>query len=235
MTDEGDTVFASFTDSDGKSVTLYGDEIKTPESVLTPVKGKAFAGWLSKDKKLLVAPGTTIKLDKNVEFDALYINFEQLYGAAVSYGDKTTLKFTAYVENDQLNSLKKLVGSVDLGMEIGKSGESTSSKKSTKTALGSSGKLYFYGVTDEINKEDFNKDFIAQAYIDITYSDGTTRRVYAQNDADANVRSVARIAKAALSDISDSEDSVYKYKTSEGKFSPYSEDERKHLLEKAES
>lgn len=165
-----------------------------------------------------------------------------LAGAAVSTvkGEPAKLRFDSVVRLDTFTSLAATYGNnFKFGTLIVKSSalsENTQMTKDDLIALGAkdvkSDLLYYtddfavLGASIEVAAADYGTDYTAVAYMEVKTQDGKTHVYYS---ADTAERSVDTVARAAMKDLKSEANDVYKYKTSNGKYSRFDADERKAL------
>jgi len=159
-----------------------------------------------------------------------------LSGASVStVAGAAKLRFDSVVRLDTFTSLAATYGAnFKVGMLIIDSSKvSKDTDLTDKSALMAAGavdvksNLLYY--TDDfavlgsaIEVTEYDKEYTAVAYMEVTTADGVTHTYYSINAAE---RSVAMVANSALKDTKSAQDEVYQYET-DGKYSRFTAEER---------
>ena len=193
----------SFTDKDGNVTESFynGEAIVLPETVVAP-EGQVFIGW-ENNGKIYPAGYQVEDISGDMSFTPKYVEFEMTKGASVRLDDPTGIRFQAKVANETYENLVATYGAenVKLGMRIIRGGthyvdisvENYNVRDIDEVAV-----LVYNGVVANINADNYQVEYEGKAYIEITYADGTTSRIYAV--ANDNVRSIAEVAKSACED-----------------------------------
>ncbi len=164
-----------------------------------------------------------------------------LDGAAISTADGVaSIRFDSVVRLDTFTSLAATYGSnFKFGTLIIKSSdlkEDTAMTKDALLALGAKdvkSELLYHtddfavlGATLDLTAEDYGTEYTAVAYMEVKTDDGEIHTYYS---IDVTERSAAIVASAAMKDLQNEKDDVYKYQVKSGKYSRFSDAERKVL------
>lgn len=165
-----------------------------------------------------------------------------LAGAAVSTvkGQPTKLRFDSVIRLDTFTSLAATYGNnFKFGTLIIKSSLLSADTEMTKESLVALGAkdvksdLLYYtddfavlGAAIQVAAADYGTDYTAVSYMEVVTQDGKTHVYYSGDTAE---RSVDTVARAAMKDLKSEQDDVYKYKMSNGKYSRFTDAERKVL------
>lgn len=241
------TITSNLTVKDTDDNTLK--TVKTTKTVGTYVyylpelsrPGKVFVGYVSSEGGLYPA-GYAYQYDQNdtsLTFTAVFIDFAMFNSASVRMAEPTGLRFSTQIDSTQYKYLTDNNATVQLGTLIAKASDITTDgvvdyslltkecnvKKlnvvSTVQKTAQNGYTQFNAAVVELSEGLYSADFVARAYMTVTYADGSTQTVYAI--VDDNARSVAGVAEKALSDVCQLKTSGYSYEV-DGGYSPYSED-----------
>ncbi len=184
----------------------------------------------------LLQVGDTITVTEATEIIALVGAFQMEDGASIRTDVPTGMRFTSELSNDVYEYLTAKGGV--LGTLIAKADDITSgttvdyslltpsanlTKLDIKNTVGSvkDGNYVFKGVIVSIDESHYDWFFAARAYFTVTYADGATETFYTNGTS----RSVAFVAKEAYNDRNETKEGEYQNLTTEGDYSPYTEDE----------
>lgn len=185
---------------------------------LTGDSSKNFAGWKVKSESatMLLPSGAALTVLGDITVSPVYLELELLRGAAVKLDlNNTTLRFTMAADAKALIAVTDIVGAknVNYGMIFcessyaesfppavlfkighGYTREASLSSDSTATTL------YYDCDTNVISASDYKTSYSASGYIDITYTNNETIRLFTDFSFGDNSRSVKQVATAALAD-----------------------------------
>ena len=171
-----------------------GDSIVLPTS-----EDASFAGWVGSDGTLYPSGGTVL-LQSDVTYTALFPDFELLDGAAVSTaGTLPHLRFDAVIAEDDFFQLSPH-GEVIAFLKRNFVPTSEPLETAQASVKGASGKLWkkFTVQTPTLSYGEYNDVFEVQFALQITYTDGSTKTVFA--DGIPSPRTVRQVAQSALTD-----------------------------------
>ena len=186
------------TEGDSTTEAAYGDTYT--------VNGDATYGYYYNEEMYKKGDGLTVK--DNINLEAVNtLNLSILNGAGIRKADPYGMRFQTTVTSDNYKAVNEqkaikegmLITTKDLYEKNGNVLEKESNY--TKLDIANNG---WYGENESaktntycgsvvnIKEENFARGFIANAYVTITYKDGTTTTVYSDNMSDT--RSVAQVA-----------------------------------------
>ena len=211
------------------SVTLQnenGEEVATEsviegETYTLPTSNIAnFVAWKIGGK--LYKPGTEIAVTEDLTVKAVCLDFTMEEGASIRIASTAQyhggLRFVVKVNTAQLSALGATVYGFVLPTDS-ISGEFDKTDATNATVLENSvtdGNYTVYYITlTNVLYSNYNREFSAMAYIDITLADDTTLTVQTSYDEEKNSRSIYEVAVRAYNDTEE--------------YSKYSEQEKKVL------
>lgn len=170
--------------------TVYADgaAVKLPECPLPD-----FVGWLGSDGSFLPA-GATVVMQSDLTYTAQTLAFHKLSGAALSLGKvPVSLRFSAVLEKDtyQILSDKDLLRICARINADGKTSE-------VSVAQLTPGETYVKCDADTPGITDIGKEYSADFYVELLYTDGSERVLFATGEECK--RSASFVANAALND-----------------------------------
>lgn len=163
---------------------------------------KNFIGWQYNGQLYLENDRVDFKSNQSIK--AVCIDYQMVNGASIRVSQSAEgfggLRFSFKVNTEQFNAVKNNVkvygmimptdmieGDFDLG--------ETTPKELTKSLVKNDGYTYFNMVLTNILLSNYNREFSAKAYFEITYSDGTTKVFETEYNPQNHSRSVYSIAK----------------------------------------
>lgn len=161
------------------------------------VAGKVFVGWETDSK--LYSNSSELTLNADVVFNAVYVSFNMGKGASIRLDEPTGIRFITYLNSADFDAVKALVGvdKVSLGVRVVR-GDNTSLEIAANNTLVKGENIIFNGVIKNLTKDYYTVTYTGAGFIDITYSDNTTGRIYA--NANDNTRTIAQVAQAVIED-----------------------------------
>lgn len=161
------------------------------------VAGKVFVGWETDSK--LYSNSSELTLNADVIFDAVYVSFNMEEGASIRLTDPTGIRFITCLNSADLDAVKALVGAehVSLGIRVVR-GDNKSLEIAANNTIQEGENIVFNGVIKNLTKDYYTVTYTGTGFMDITYSDNTTGRIYA--NANDNTRTIAQVAQAAIED-----------------------------------
>ncbi len=161
------------------------------------VQGKVFVGWETDSK--LYSNTSELSLSKDVVFNAVYVSFNMGEGASIRLDEPTGIRFITYLNSADLDAVKALVGAdkVSLGVRVVR-GDSKSLEIAASNTLQKGEDIIFNGVIKNLTKDFYTVTYTGTGFMDITYSDNTIGRIYANSND--NTRTIAQVAQAAIED-----------------------------------
>ena len=182
------------------STPVYSYSAGTPFP-LPALPETGFVGWLTPSGELLPA-GATVRPMEDVIYEAIYLEYEQLDGAAlIPTEDGACLRFFAAVDATSYDRLLAIAPAVTLCATVDARGETLLAELSLRERFTAFGKSWYTTVTDSasVTREDASVLHTAAFYVNVTYSNGATRVISAKA-TEENTRSVLSVATAALAD-----------------------------------
>ncbi|MBR2312571.1 MAG: hypothetical protein IKA46_04705 [Clostridia bacterium] len=214
------------------------------------INADSCVGWQAKTEGgnifLLVGATYTYEAGENKSFSPVYLDLETHEAALVLDGADTGICFTTKIMNKEWEKLATLAPDVTHGTLIFTASDmSATGGTLTHAALQQAGKEpvdipadgMFVNVAEQtcftstltaISDVLGSKSYTAVGYVKITCIDGSVRYVYANSKTCS--ASAVLLARAALSDLSDTQDGTYQYAAGD-KFSPYNNEEQAKLAE----
>ena len=161
------------------------------------VAGKVFVGWETDSK--LYSNSSELTLNADVVFNAVYVSFNMGEGASIRLDEPTGIRFITYLNSADFDAVKALVGvdKVSLGVRVVR-GDNKSLEIAANNTLVKGENIIFNGVIKNLTKDYYTVTYTGAGFMDITYSDNTTGRIYA--NANDNTRTIAQVAQAAIED-----------------------------------
>ena len=170
------------------------------DSIVLPTTDDAsFAGWVGSDGTLYPSGGRVI-LQSDVTYTALFPDFAHLDGAAVSTAeDSPNLRFYAVMADDDFFQLSPH-GEVVAFLKRNSVQASETLDAAQSSVVGASGKHWkkFTVETPDLTPTEYTDLFEVQFALQITYTDGSTKIVFAQGDP--SPRTLKQVAQSALAD-----------------------------------
>ncbi|MBQ8885645.1 MAG: hypothetical protein IJY62_04710 [Clostridia bacterium] len=175
-----------------------GEGIKMPTAPAA-AEGKVFIGWQA-NGKLYPSDYVLTSASENMTFEAVYIDFGMKDGASVRVTAPTGIRFRAELVKADYEALVALVGeeNVTLGMRVVRGGTAYLDIEAINTAemtIGEAEHVIYNGVIVNIDKANYETAYCGTGYVEITYADGSSARIYAV--AGDNTRTVAEVAREA--------------------------------------
>lgn len=166
-----------------------------------------FAGWCGSDGSFLPAGGEVLLGEENLTYSAVFLDFRQLSGAALTFENKAApaLRFSAVLREDSYQVLAALPDTaISLYATLVQNGVASArpiplSVSNTVTARGErwvSAEL----LTPSVTKETVDTLFRAEFYVRLSYTNGETLTLQAVGTP--SPRTPRQVATAALSDTS---------------------------------
>ena len=197
MWDSGGGIRPSFSVRDTGCVGWYCGISKVVFDVQeqAPVQtGKVLVGY-AKDGKLYSSAYVAANAG---EYEEVFVDFGMKDGASIRLEDPTGIRFRSELVKADYDAVVAYVGAanVKLGMRVVRGGTSYLDIPASNTAveaIESVDHVVFNGVIINIAKENYNVTYCGTGYMDVTFEDGATERIYAV--AGDNTRTVAQVAK----------------------------------------
>ena len=192
------TYTATFKNGDETVKTFVAEDGSVIEMAEAAVaEGKVFAGWENDGK--LYSVDSILTLTQDITFNAVFVEFAN-GGASIRLSEPTGLRFAAELNEEDFNNLKTIVGENKLSLGFRFEREDNKSLEiSVVNKLVKNGYICFNGVIWNLTSAFYNVKYTGMAFIDITYADNLTDRLYA---SDAKTRSISEVAQATLDDSS---------------------------------
>ena len=195
------------------TVSIDGTEKQYEEgaTIAVPADGQ---GYYNVTKKEAYAPGTELTVNENMTLKSIKLSVTMTKGASIRLAAPTGLRFQTTVESgngiavDDILDLK--TGTVTTGtlittLALYKDNGKTLTKKSTYTVLDIKNDGWFNNGTStetgkfcgsiiKIQKENYDRPFIAVGYATINYSNGDPKTVYA-DVTENNAKSIKYVAE----------------------------------------
>ena len=227
---------ASFTltlHSGGEPAVLSGASSYTLPTPNAPA-GKVFAGWTAQG--VFLPAGATFAAAGDTALTALFVEISTQTGANLRVTDGFGLRFLTHISRSDLNALAACT-TVGYGTLIAPADYvSAAGGVLTPEALAAAGKTKylditaksFFEETDAVStvagsivqllSKNYCRDFMGAGYLSVTYTNGTSGRIYA---APANGSCLYTLACAAHCDRTAAADTTHTVATGNG-YSPYS-------------
>jgi len=178
-----------------------------------------FVGWETKknSKRILCMENSSYEIQEDMEFKAVWIDFQMLTGASIKLSKPTGIRFSSRISTESYNNIKELSQSISFGTVICPTDYLDDINCFTTQKLSEKNKGYldiplkvwfdenddfkeFTGVITNVKEKNYDRDFSARSYISIKYSNGSECRFYSAFDKKNNSRSISRVANAAVKD-----------------------------------
>ena len=194
---------------------------KNTECSLAANAASAFVGWEADG--VLYQAGQTIALaETDLTLTAFVLDFTLEEGAAIrlaSTADESGIRFTAYINEAELNKLLSYVADVQYGMLIMPNDylngnmPNLTDFEAGKTVLQLpgeisetvSGYIIFRGAMKKLFTQNYGRDFAGRGYMIITLHSGETITIYTPFNTKDNVRSVKTVALKFKADTAEYE------------------------------
>lgn len=176
----------------GISKVTFNVKQTTPEEL-----GQVLVGYAADGKLYSKAYAAA---NVGVAFEEVYADFGMKDGASVRLEEPTGLRFRAEFVKADYDNLVALVGAenVKLGMRVVRGGTAyldIEAKNTVVSEIDNVAHVVFNGVIVNIAAANYQVNYCGTGYVDVTFADGATERIYAV--AGDNTRTVAQVAKAA--------------------------------------
>lgn len=176
----------------GISKVTFNVKQTTPEEL-----GQVLVGYAADGKLYSKAYAAA---NVGVAFEEVYADFGMKDGASVRLEEPTGLRFRAEFVKADYDNLVALVGAenVKLGMRVVRGGTAyldIEAKNTVVSEIDNVAHVVFNGVIVNIAAANYQVNYCGTGYVDVTFADGVTERIYAV--AGDNTRTVAQVAKAA--------------------------------------
>ncbi len=157
-----------------------------------------FAGWLGSDGSFLPS-GASIEATADITYTALFLELEQLEGAALSLlPEEPYLRFFALLREDHYNALIRESGRLKLSATLFSPGADALELSPVLRPSGVSNRLSCFADTPSIERSDYKTPYTLQFSATLTYSNGTQKTIFATGEPFS--RSALEVATAALTD-----------------------------------
>ena len=194
---------------------------KNTEYALAANAESTFVGWEADG--ILYQAGQTIALaETDLTLTAFVLDFTLEEGAAIrlaSTADESGIRFTAYINEAELNKLLAYVADVQYGMLIMPNDylngnmPNLTDFEAGKTVLQLpgeisetvSGYIIFRGAMKKLFTQNYGRDFAGRGYMIITLNSGETMTIYTPFNTKDNVRSVKTVALKFKADTAEYE------------------------------
>lgn len=193
------------------TVSIDGTEKQYEEgaTIAVPADGQ---GYYDVTKKVAYAPGTELKVNENMTLKSIKLSVTMTKGASIRLAAPTGLRFQTTVKSENgiaadeiLNSPTVTTGTLITTLASYKDNGNTLTKDSKYTFLDIENDGWFNNGTStetgkfcgsiiKIQKENYDRPFIAVGYATINYSNGKPKTVYADVTAN-NAKSIQGVAK----------------------------------------
>lgn len=193
------------------TVSIDGTEKQYAEgaTIAVPADGQ---GYYDVTKKLAYAPGTELTVKENMTLKKINLSVTMTKGASIRLAAPTGLRFQTTVKSGNgisadeiLDSTIVKTGTLITTLALYKDNGKTLTKKSTYTVLDIENNGWFNNGTStetrkfcgsiiKIQKENYNRPFIAVGYATINYSNGDPKTVYA-DVTESNGKSIKYVAE----------------------------------------
>lgn len=200
MWDSGGDVRPSFTTRATGVVAWYCGISKVEFDVheYTPAElGKVLVGYAADGKLYSSAYAAA---NEGTAFEAVYADFGMKDGASVRIEEPTGIRFRSELVKADYDAIVAYVGTsnVTLGMRVVRGGTHYLDIPATNTVvdlIDSVDHVVFNGVIVNIAAANYKVTYCGTGYVDVTFEDGATERIYAV--AGDNTRTIAQVAQAA--------------------------------------
>lgn len=187
-----------------ETTVAVGDILPAYESVA----GRIFLGWeinggLYQGGKAATVAGVA---------KAIWVDYALREGASIRMGataDESGIRFEALLQEESFNTYGKYMNSVGvlvLPLELLGTEEFTAEHSAQpvnfyalkeKGFHFADGILTVRGTLHTVRATNYNRDYAARAYVDVTYADGTTGKAYGYFQEENHVRNIYEVASAA--------------------------------------
>lgn len=182
---------------------------KEGTTIAVPADGQ---GYYDVTKKVAYAPGTELKVNENMTLKSIKLSVTMTKGASIRLAAPTGLRFQTTVKSENgiaadeiLNSPTVTTGTLITTLASYEDNGNTLTKDSKYTFLDIENDGWFNNGTStetgkfcgsiiKIQKENYDRPFIAVGYATINYSNGKPKTVYADVTAN-NAKSIQGVAK----------------------------------------
>ena len=179
---------------------------KEGTTITVPADGQ---GYYDVTEKVAYAPGTELKVNKNMTLKSIKLSVTMTPGASIRLAAPTGLRFQTTVTSENgdeiLNSTTVKTGTLITTLDLYKHNGNTLTKDSTYTVLDIANDGWFNDGTKtetgkfcgsiiNIQKENYGRKFIAVGYATINYLDGKSKTVYAEV-TENNAKSIQYVAE----------------------------------------
>ena len=151
------------------------------------------------DTEKFLPAGAYTTTETGLIFSALWANFTTMDGASIriSSAETSGIRWTTNIDEAGFSNLIYWSkGNYQFGTELSADGFSENFDIVVKTWKVEN--RQYTGVLTDINSSYYDKAFTARGYVDVTYTSGETKRIYAQaNDTTRSIKQVAQLAIAS--------------------------------------
>ena len=188
------------------SVTINGNKVAEVEDGSTYTLGDAQYGYYTDGK--IYKPGTVLTITDDIALTSIdSLSVDMANGAAIKLSTPAGLKFQAKVSSNNGEAVKS--DAIKEGMlittnDIYENNSSALDLTSSYTMLNivnegwfNESAMTYCGAVANISEANYTRDFIARAYVTITYTDNTSVTVYSGMSQTRSVSYVASAVKAA--------------------------------------
>ena len=188
------------------SVTINGNKVAEVEDGSTYTLGDAQYGYYTDGK--IYKPGTVLTITDDIALTSIdSLSVDMANGAAIKLSTPAGLKFQAKVSSNNGEAVKS--DAIKEGMlittnDIYENNSSALDLTSSYTMLNivnegwfDESAMTYCGAVANISEANYTRDFIARAYVTITYTDNTSVTVYSGMSQTRSVSYVASAVKAA--------------------------------------
>lgn len=166
------------------------------------MEGKTLLGYALTEggvEKMLPVGEYTSMDGSGLVFSALWAEFTMVEGAAIRIASAETsgIRWTTNIDEAGFNNILYWTkGNYQFGTEL--STEGFAENFDIVTKIWKVENRQYTGVLTDINANYYTKVFTARGYVDVTYSNGETKRIYATaNDTTRSIKQVAELAIAS--------------------------------------
>ena len=166
------------------------------------MEGKTLLGYALTEggvEKMLPVGEYTSMDGSGLIFSALWAEFTMVEGAAIRIASAETsgIRWTTNIDEAGFNNILYWTkGNYQFGTEL--STEGFAENFDIVTKIWKVENRQYTGVLTDINANYYTKVFTARGYVDVTYSNGETKRIYATaNDTTRSIKQVAELAIAS--------------------------------------
>ena len=188
------------------SVTINGNKVAEVEDGSTYTLGDAQYGYYTDGK--IYKPGTVLTITGNIALTSIdSLSVDMANGAAIKLSTPAGLKFQAKVSSNNGEAVKSDAikeGMLITANDIYENNSSALDLTSPYAMLNivnegwfDESAMTYCGAVANISEANYTRDFIARAYVTITYTDNTSVTVYSGMSQTRSVSYVASAVKAA--------------------------------------